>query len=785
MEDNFFQSFNSQNYHHKLFYNMLSNPIKRGLFLAPFLLFTVVLFAQQATIKGVIVDEKNQEPLYAATIKIGETGTITDFDGQFEMQVEAGSKQLEISYIGYETFVQELTVQAGETLNLTFALSEVVNLLQTATVTSGKYEKPLGEATVSLEVLSSDLIESTNAISLDESLEKIPGVNLVGGQANIRGGSGFSFGAGSRVLLLVNDLPALQVDAGTSNWGDLPVENIEQVEIIKGAASALYGSAAMNGLINVRTGYARAKPETKISIFGGIYEAPKDETKKWWDDTRYEAGLLFSHKQKFNKLDVVIGGRYYQQKDVREHFDNEQGRLSLGLRYRLTDRLSIGVNSTYNQQDNQSYFYWQNAAEGNYRADTTTLSESKPTRFYIDPFVSYFDKKGNHHKFTSRYFNINNQSATGTGNSSDFFYGSYSFQRKFEASDLVLTGGLVGSHAKARGDIYSDPTFKFTRSDSSFILTNAAAFVQIEKKIADKLNLSVGIRYEFNKINGADTVSNIPLTDELLSDARPVLRFGANYQQGEATYFRASWGQGFRFSTLAEKFITTDLGGTPISPNPFLTSETGWSSEIGVKQGFQVSKWQGFLDVAAFWMEYEDMIEFIFTGFETGFQATNIGNTVIKGLETSIQGQGEIGGIPTTIIAGYTYIDPKFKDFSEQDRLRSSVDFNVLKYRFKHTVKVDIESRFNKLNVGVAMFRNSQMEAIDAIFEALVVPGLGDFRAANNNGFYLFNARVGYQATEKLKIGLVAKNLTNIEYTKRPGLLEPTRLWTMRLDYKF
>jgi len=282
-----------------------------------------------------------------------------------------------------------------------------------------------------------------------------------------------------------------------------------------------------------------------------------------------------------------------------------------------------------------------------------------------------------------------------------------------------------------------------------------------------------------------DSVSGVALSDELLKDARPVFRFGANYQSGQATYFRASWGQGFRFPTLAEKFITTDLGGTPISPNPFLTSETGWSSEVGFKQGFQVSNWNGFLDVAAFWMEYEDMIEFVFTGFETGFQALNIGNTVIKGVEASIQGQGELAGIPTSIIAGYTYIDPRFKDFSEQDRLRSSVDFNVLKYRFRHTVKVDIESQFNKFNVGVAMFRNSNMEAIDAIFEALVVPGLGEYRATNDNGFYLFNARVGYQATEQLKLSFIAKNLTNIEYTKRPGLLEPTRLWTARVDYKF
>lgn len=732
--------------------------------------------AQLATLQGKIIDEKTKEPLFSATVKIGTTGTITDFEGNFELKVEAGTKQLEISYVGYETKVQEVTLNAGETVNLALTLGETVNLLQTATVTSGKYEKPLGEVTVSLEVLSSDLIESTNAKSLSESLDKIPGVNLVGGQANIRGGSGFSYGAGSRVLLLVNDLPALQSDAGTSNWGDIPIESVEQVEVIKGAASALYGSAALNGLINVRTSYARAEPETKIGVFAGIFDAPKDKAKKWWSDTRYESGVLFSHKQKFGKLDVVLGGRYYTQKDVRENSDNEQGRFSAGLRYRITDKLSIGFNSTYNKQDNHSYFYWKDSEAGIYQGDPGTLSHSTPTRFYIDPFVSYFDDKGNRHKFNGRYFSIDNTSTTGTDNFSDLFYGTYQFQRKFEAVDLVLTAGVVAAQTNVTAPLYGD---------TSYVLKNNAAYIQIEKKLFDKLNISAGLRYEYNKVDGPRQVGRFEFPDSLSSDSRPIARFGLNYQAGEKTYLRASWGQGFRFPTIAEKFITTDLGGTPISPNPFVTSETGWSSEIGIKRGFSVSKWNGFVDVAAFWMEYENMIEFILTSFQNGFQATNIGNTVIKGFDTSIQGQGQLFGVNTNIIAGYTYINPKYQEFTEAEQRGSSVDYNVLKYRFKHTFKIDVESNFNKFNVGVALFRNSHMEAIDAVFEAIVVPGLGAYRAANNNGYYLVNARVGYQANEHLKIGFLVNNLTNIEYTKRPGLLEPTRLWTMRVDYKF
>ena len=87
-------------------------------------------------------------------------------------------------------------------------------------MTAGKFEKPLGEVTVSLDVLKPRLIQNTNATSVDNVLVKVPGVTIVDGQASIRGGAGFSYGAGTRVLILVDDIPALQADAGFPNWSD-------------------------------------------------------------------------------------------------------------------------------------------------------------------------------------------------------------------------------------------------------------------------------------------------------------------------------------------------------------------------------------------------------------------------------------------------------------------------------------------------------------------------------------------------------------------------------------
>ena len=127
------------------------------------------------------------------------------------------------------------------------------------------------------------------------------------GQASIRGGSGFSYGAGSRVLALIDGLPMISPDAGNIKWQFLPLENISQVEIIKGASSVLYGSSALNGIINFRTADATSTPNTQFFAETGIFGNPQNINWKWWDTPRIYSSLSFSHLQKYGNTDVGIG----------------------------------------------------------------------------------------------------------------------------------------------------------------------------------------------------------------------------------------------------------------------------------------------------------------------------------------------------------------------------------------------------------------------------------------------------------------------------------------------
>mgnify|MGYP001206815707 CR=1 FL=1 len=68
----------------------------------------------------------------------------------------------------------------------------------------------------------------------------------------------------------------------------------------------------------------------------------------------------------------------------------------------------------------------------------------------------------------------------------------------------------------------------------------------------------------------------------------------------EYTFLRASYGQGYRFPSIAEKYISSAVGPLNVFPNPNLEPEYGWSAEIGMKQGFKIKNFKGYFDVSGF-----------------------------------------------------------------------------------------------------------------------------------------------------------------------------------------
>ncbi|MCK4991968.1 MAG: TonB-dependent receptor plug domain-containing protein, partial [Bacteroidales bacterium] len=279
------------------------------------------LFGQdRGAVRGLVRDAESGEPMVAVNISANrQTGTISDQNGEYSLNLDAGNHVIEFYYVGYKGIIRKVNVDAGVTTRLDILMTISRKMLDEVVVSAGKYEQKLSDVTVSLEVINPHQLSNQNITSLDMILEKTPGISILDGQPSIRGGSGFSYGVGSRVLMLVDDLPMISGDAGDIKWNYMPVENINQIEVIKGASSVLYGSSALNGAINLRTRFPGNEPRTEVTLFGGAFMDPKRGELVWWEKQPLFRGVSFSHLRKIGALDLSVGGNYYKDEGYREY----------------------------------------------------------------------------------------------------------------------------------------------------------------------------------------------------------------------------------------------------------------------------------------------------------------------------------------------------------------------------------------------------------------------------------------------------------------------------------
>jgi iron complex outermembrane receptor protein len=269
---------------------------------------TFSVITAQGIVIGKVFDNNTLEPLYGVYIIFGNNqGTTTDTDGSYLIEPGKGKSYITFRFIGYKSDTRSVEITSNDTIELNVGLEMDLMEIGQIVVSANRTEQKVAELTVSMDVLKSSDFLKTHITDPEELINKTSGIEVMDGQASIRGGSGFSYGAGSRVLALIDGLPMISPDAGNIKWQFLPLENISQVEIIKGASSVLYGSSALNGVINFRTSDASSIPNTQFFAETGIFGNPRNMNWKWWDTPRIYSALTFSHLQKYGNTDVGLG----------------------------------------------------------------------------------------------------------------------------------------------------------------------------------------------------------------------------------------------------------------------------------------------------------------------------------------------------------------------------------------------------------------------------------------------------------------------------------------------
>ena len=806
------------------------------------LLIVSVSFLQHInaqTITGLIIDSNTKEALIGVNIILDNgTGTASNIEGKYQLKTKEGELKITFKYIGYEDIVKTISLEKNETKKINISLSPSSEKLSTVVVSAGRFEQKIEEITVSMEVIKPGLIENKNTTDIQTAMDQIPGVNITDGQANIRGGSGWSYGAGTRVLVLVDDMPLISGDAGQVQWKLIATENINQVEVIKGAASALYGSSALNGIINIRTAFPSQKDIdknnslgfTKINMHFGLIDIPKRKELHWHGIPSNQNGELvymrrafkgveFLQSMKINNLDLSLGGNFFKDDGYRYLEITDRKRFNLNSTYKSKkhEGLSYGLNANFLFQTTGSAIVWDGLDRA-YIPLNEEITNTNGDTYNIDPFITYITGN-NRHSFKTRYLKVINDNSTkgqdaGQDNESETFYSDYQWQKNIEKYNLRITTGTTNEIVYARSDLFQGNNNR----------RNHSLYTQMDKKIG-LLNISFGARFEAFMVESEKEYIIDSDTLKRFGASKPVFRTGLNYQLAEATFLRTSWGQGFRFPAMAELFIRTNYSGLEIYPNAELKPESGWSAEIGLKQGIKIGNWMGFFDAAAFLMRYNDMMEFSFGKFAEnqpdpndpnaslnfyglGFKSLNVGKTEISGIELSLSGQGNItNNLKLNMLAGYTYMnpislepntvyevldDPVFLEGEYIDSLtytNSSSDPSILKYRYKHIAKIDVELTYKKISFGNSLRYNDFMKNIDKVFtdewlNQELIPGINEAREKFKNGDIIFDLRLGYHMDRNSKLSLIVNNLFNREYMSRPADMQPQRTIALQLSLK-
>ncbi|HEX2867655.1 MAG TPA: TonB-dependent receptor [Ignavibacteriales bacterium] len=603
----------------------------------------------------------------------------------------------------------------------TYKLNEVV-------VTASRTVTPIAETASSITVIGEDDIKRGDKVSLPEVLSNVPGLSVVrqGGPGGLS--SVFIRGANPEQTLFLIDGVAVNDPSSLSNSYDisnLPVDNIERVEVLRGPQSTLYGSEAMAGVISIFTKRGSGKPKYSLSLEGGSYAT-------------YKANGSLSGSVSF--LDYSFGYSRYDTKgfsQADETFGNSEKDGNLNNSYfsrigmKFTDRFTMDLMFNYTKAKTGLD---QNEKMGDDPNFTYNLEESI---FRTSGSLTSFEGKLKQNLSASVMRHVSHAvdlpDAVRPGTSSlAFFNGTkikLDFQNElklYEKNTLVF--GLESDFEKANTDYSSTSEWgPFSSSFKSRMLNTSGAYLEDQVNMNDALFASLGVRYDYHEKFGS-------VVTYRLAPAYLIRQTG--------TKLKATYGTGFKSPSLYYLY-------DPTFGNPDLKPEKSKGYDMGFEQYLFSNKITAGLTY--FNNKYSDMI-----GYDNSFKTINIARAEAKGWELFLS----VSSIYNfNFSLNYTYTDSRDKSPESTEK-----DMQLLRRpKNKFGLNIDYTIKAAKLNLEVLNVGRRE----DKDFTT--------FMRVPLESYTLINLAASYEISSLVKVYGRIDNLLNKKYEEvlfygTPGL---------------
>ncbi|HOX44889.1 MAG TPA: TonB-dependent receptor [Myxococcota bacterium] len=482
------------------------------------------------------------------------------------------------------------------------------------TVTADRIEQAADEAAAALTVLDGQAIEDAAATDATALLEAAPGVDVqrmspggYGSNVSIRGSSDFKPGGfGNRVLVLLDGRPINAPDTHGVDWSALPLFDLSRVEVLRGPASALYGSTAVGGVVQLFTRPAADGVELTLGQgFGG--------------DEPNQTRIAGSAATRFDSLGLRLSGWYQSYNGLVPPGEGEARYNSdsqlFGLRLTGDGRLS-----PEHRLDGE--LSWMGSAGGNPGFEGTS-ERSRSRRFERDTLGvrlgHRYDRGTGLRTETDLYWNRFGSVVADPGGGNPNAYdtdraGARSLVHFLLWDALLNTAGVELEYHRVAGDVYA-------LGEGPYDLVAGAIFLQSQLLLDFGLELTGGVRLDTCWFS----------THQSYTSASPKLRVA--YRPDEDTVLWAAVNRGFRAPSVGELYLRYETSfGLAFQGNPELEPEVLWAFELGLRRQFFADRLK--LELVAFWNEGSGTIEFDYRTIPVS--AANLEGSRTFGLELAL-----------------------------------------------------------------------------------------------------------------------------------------------------
>ena len=598
--------------------------------------WTVFAHAQiTGSIAGRVCDVESGEPLPGANVQILGTfiGASAGSDGYYRIQsVAPGSYDLRVSYIGYKAEVKSVLVQSKKIAKIDFDIKWTTLQTDQIVITGSRQPENLASAVASINILGADEIKRRDSFRIDEALIAVPGVTIVGENVNVRGGSGYNRLGGNRTLVLLDEVPILTSDLGAANWNIIPVTEIDHIEVLKGAASSLYGSGALSGVINIMTKKPSSTNTFSFRLSSGIYDKPSVAMWRWSDKLRYYNRTDLGYSRSIGPVGVRLAVSRHQSTGDRQNGRFERWYFTGKTDVQLSSQSTLTIFSTYSTENREFFLQWLEQD----RALEVPQSELG-NRYQLDGFVGYavYHKLFSPTLSTKIRMSYNQQLVGIPVNITNAFTPAVGLSGELQVNwkphtNHSLSLGVDYKHDEVESEFYGK-----RRADG------VSPYIQEIWKLSQLVQFNAGLRLDTYTLVG----------DSVEKQLSP--KIGFSYQPFTGTILHFSFGRGFRAATVVERFISAGSRDFKALPNPTLKPERSTLFDVGVRQKLGEAL---YAELTVFSSRYDNLIEPTLSSDLTA-RFVNYPKARIQGVETEFR--WEVWRDMLFLHTSATWMDPR------------------------------------------------------------------------------------------------------------------------------